>query len=135
MRSAGQLSIVGGAAHGRAKNSSEPADANALRSFAPAISMMQAAEPGTGDHGRSQRRLAFHGPPIRRVLMEEIVNPVVVMVVHLIANEPPEMLFVHRDDMVEKLSAAASYPAFRDSVLPSGKAAWFQSAGVFNTLR
>jgi len=28
------------------------------------------------------------------------------------------MLFVQRDDMVENLSAAASYPAFRSAVLP-----------------
>jgi len=44
------------------------------------------------------------------------VNPVVVVVVHVIANEPSEMLFVQRDDMVENLAAAASYPAFRGSV-------------------
>ena len=46
------------------------------------------------------------------------MNPVVVVVVHVIANEPSEMLFVQRDDMVENLAAAASYPAFRGSVLP-----------------
>ena len=44
------------------------------------------------------------------------MNPVVVVVVHVIANEPSEMLFVQRDDMVENLAAAASYPAFRGSV-------------------
>ena len=46
------------------------------------------------------------------------MNPVVVMVVHVIANEPPQMLFVQRDDMVENLAAAASYPTFRGPVLP-----------------
>jgi len=46
------------------------------------------------------------------------VNPVVVMVVYVIANEPPQMFFVQRDDMVEDLAAAASYPALRNSVLP-----------------
>jgi hypothetical protein len=44
------------------------------------------------------------------------VNPVVVMVAHVIANEPPQMFFVQRDDMVEDLAAAASYPALRNSV-------------------
>src|SRR5579859_3449722 len=89
-----------------------------LRSFALAVSMMQAAEPGTGDHRRGGRRLAFHWPPVRCVIIERIVNPVVVMVVHVIANESPEMLLAQRDDMVEDLAAAASYPAFRNSVLP-----------------
>jgi hypothetical protein len=37
-------------------------------------------------------------------------------VVHVIANEPSVMLFVQSDDMVENLSAAASYPAFRRPV-------------------
>jgi hypothetical protein len=36
----------------------------ALRSFAPAISMMKATEPGTGDHRRRRRRLAFHWPSV-----------------------------------------------------------------------
>ena len=50
-------------------------------------------------------------PSIRRVLIEGIVNPVVVIVVDVITNEPPEMLFVQRDDMIENLAAAASRSA------------------------
>ncbi len=80
--------------------------------------MMKAAEPGTGDHRRSRRRPNLHGPSIRRVLIEGIVNPVVVMVVYVIVNESSEMLFVQRDDMVENLAAAASHPALRSPVLP-----------------
>ena len=80
--------------------------------------MMKATEPGTGDHRRRRRWLAFHWPSIRRVFIEGIVNPVVVVVVHVIANEPPQVLFVQRDDMVENLSAAASHPAFRNPILP-----------------
>jgi len=37
-----------------ANTSIESADASSLRSFAPAVSMMKAAEPGTGDHRRSR---------------------------------------------------------------------------------
>jgi len=44
------------------------------------------------------------------------VNPVVVIVADVIANEPPEMLFVQRDDMIENLAAAASHPAFRKPI-------------------
>ena len=90
----------------------------ALRSFAPAIAMMKATEPGTGDHRRRRRRLAFHWPPIRRILIQGIVNPVVVIVADVIANEPPEMLFVECDDVIENLAAAASHPAFRNPILP-----------------
>jgi hypothetical protein len=43
---------------------------------------------------RRRRGLAFHWPSIRRVLIEEMVNPVIVIVADIIANEPPEMLFV-----------------------------------------
>ena len=35
------------------------------------------------------------------------MNPVVMVVAHVFANEPSEMLFFQRDDMVENLTAAA----------------------------
>ena len=53
--------------------------------------MMKATEPGTGDHRRRQRKLAFHWPPKRRILFEGIVNPVVEIVADVVANEPPQM--------------------------------------------
>src|SRR6516225_8184164 len=61
------------------KKSIVSADTSALRSFAPAISMMKTAEPGAGIHPRTWRGLTFHWPSIRRVLVEGIVNPVVVI--------------------------------------------------------
>ena len=36
---------------------------------ASCLSMMKAAKPGPGDHRRGRRRLAFHWPSIRRVLI------------------------------------------------------------------
>ena len=80
--------------------------------------MMKATEPDTGDHRRRRRRLAFHWPPMRRVLIEGIVNSVVVIVADVVANEPLEMPFVQRDDMIENLASAASHPAFRNPILP-----------------
>jgi hypothetical protein len=80
--------------------------------------MMEASEPGTGDHRRRRRRFALHWPPIRRVLIEGIVTWVVVIVADVLANEPPEMPFVQRDDMIENLASAASHPAFRNPILP-----------------
>jgi hypothetical protein len=80
--------------------------------------MMKATQPRTGDQRRRQTKLAFHWPPIRRILFEGIVNPVIVIVVDIIANKPAEMLFVECDDMIENLAAAASHPAFRNPILP-----------------
>jgi hypothetical protein len=78
---AGRLSIRYNVPALSAKKSIASVAASSLRSVAPAISMMKAAEPGTGDHGSSRRRLAFHKPSMRCVLIEGIVNPVVVVVV------------------------------------------------------
>ena len=117
---AGRLSVADTPAPDRKGQHRVDRRDRALRGFAPAISMMKATQPDTGDHSRGRRRLAFHGPSIRRVLIEGIVNPVVVIVVDVITNEPPEMLFVQRDDMIENLAAAASDPAFRKPILPGG---------------
>ena len=84
---------------GNAKNSIESADSSSLRSFAPAVPMMKAAEPS-----------------VRGVLIQGIVNPILVVVVHVIENEPPQMSFVQSDDMVEHLAAAASHPALCDPI-------------------
>ena len=46
------------------------------------------------------------------------MNAIFVMVVHVIADQPAEMWFVQRDDVVEDLPPATSYPSFRDSILP-----------------
>ena len=62
---------------------------------------------------------------VRRVLLKGIVNPILMVVVHVIADEPPKMALTECDDMVEKLPATASDPAFRDPVLP-----WRLNAGA-----
>ena len=51
------------------------------------------------------------------------MNPVLVVVDHVLANQPPQVRFVQRDDVVEKLAATASNPTLGRSVLP----------GCFNT--
>ena len=53
-----------------------------------------------------------------RILLQRVVDPVVVVVAHVFPDQPPKMLLVQRDDMVEDLAAATSHPAFRDSILP-----------------
>jgi hypothetical protein len=57
-------------------------------------------------------------PTIRCVLFQGIVNAVLVVVAHVITNQPPEMLLVQRDHMVKDLAPAIPDPSFRDSILP-----------------
>src|SRR5579863_5684892 len=87
---------------------------HALRRFAPAIPMMKATEPGTGTHACRRRGPAFHLPWCRCVLAKEIVNPVVVVVVDIVAQQPPQMSFVQRDDVVQDLPPTASDTALRN---------------------
>lgn len=99
-----------------AKRSIASAVASALRDFPPSIKMIKTAQPGDGNHGRAACRLTVHGPSVRRVFIQGVVNPILMIVVHVLANETPQMVFVQRDDVVEHLAAAASDPPFRSSV-------------------
>ena len=60
----------------------------------------------------------FDRAAIRRILCQRVVNTVLMIVVHVIANQPPQMRFVQRDDMVENFATTASDPALCDSILP-----------------
>ena len=90
----------------------------ALRRLLPEVAVVQTTQAGTGSHGRAHCRPFLDRAPARRVLFQGIVNAVLVVVVHVIANQPPEMLFVQRDDMIENLAAGTSGPSFSDSILP-----------------
>ena len=46
------------------------------------------------------------------------MDAVVVVIVQVVMDQPAEMFFIQRDDMVEDLAAATSDPAFGDTVLP-----------------
>src|SRR5262245_45105975 len=88
-----------------------------LCSFALPVSMVQASEPNTGYYFCSRRWPVLDGPAIRRVLLQCIANPVLMVVRHVLTNEAPQMAFTQRDDMVEKLAAATAHPPFGESVL------------------
>ena len=90
----------------------------ALRRLLPEVAVVQTTQAGTGSHGRAHCRPFLDRAPARRVLFQGIVNAVLVVVVHVTANQPPEMLFVRRDDMIENLAAGTSDPSFSDSILP-----------------
>src|SRR5262245_26954249 len=52
------------------------------------------------------------------VFAQRVVNAILVVIAHVVADQTAKMLFIHRDDMVEDLAAAASDPSFGGSVLP-----------------
>ena len=60
------------------------------------------------------------------------MNAVLVVITDVLADDATKVFFVHRDDMVEDLAAAAPNPSFGRSVLPWGvnaRSFGFQSGG------
>ncbi len=43
---------------------------------------------------------------------------------HVIADQPAEMLFIQRDDMVKDLAPETPHPALRDAILPGAPGYW-----------
>src|ERR1035441_7444332 len=80
--------------------------------------MVQAAkprhrnDPATWAHSLSDRT------PFRSLLLQTEMRPVVVVVADELGHQPLEMAFVENDDVIEQVSAATTYEALRDSVLP-----------------
>jgi hypothetical protein len=46
------------------------------------------------------------------------VNPLSVVVGHVVAQKPPEVTFAEDDDVIQKLTPAGSDPSFGERVLP-----------------
>ncbi len=57
-------------------------------------------------------------PAIRRIRFQRVVDAVLVVVAHVISDQPVKMSFVQPNDMVEHLAPATSNPPLRDTVLP-----------------
>ena len=53
-----------------------------------------------------------------RVFAQRVMDAVFVVIADVLADDAVEVFFIHRDDMVEDLAAAASDPSFGGSVLP-----------------
>ena len=80
--------------------------------------MMESAQAGVRNHDRLRRRLPLDRAAIRRVLLQRFVNSISVVIAPVVTQQPAEMRFIQRDDVVEDLAAAATHPAFRHPVLP-----------------
>lgn len=79
---------------------------------------MQAAQARTGNHYSVRCRPLLDRASVWRILFQGVVNAVLVVVIHVIAEQAPEMLFVQRDHLVQDLAAATPHPSFRNTVLP-----------------
>src|SRR5947209_17405092 len=108
-----------GDSEGRAPNTTLTCD-GLLRRVAPGVPVMKPACPRHGDHRRVRCRLRLDRSTVWRVLPQGIVNAILMVVGHVCSNQPVEMAFVQRDDVVEQLAPAAAHPALREAVLPGG---------------
>ena len=62
--------------------------------------------------------LWFDRASLRCIFDQRIVNTVLLVVVHIVADQPSEMLLVQLDQVVKNFIAASFYPPFSDAVLP-----------------
>ena len=94
--------------------------------------MMETAQARARNHRRLGRRLLLNWPAIRSALAEGVVNPIFAIIADVISDQPPKMLFVERNHVVEYFSATRSHPAFGDTVLPGrlhARLLWLQTRG------
>ena len=103
-----------------------------LRRLSPPVAMVKTAEAwqrsqsGVGNWSWLDRTSAGS------VFVQGVVNTVLVVIADVLADDTTKVFFVHRDDVVEDLAAAAPNPSFGRSVLPWGvnaRSFGFQSGG------
>ena len=89
--------------------------------------MMQSAEYGCFDNSPFGLDRAMHG----RVLIQRHVRAAdVVIVVNVVGQDCPKVIFVQNDDMIQAFSPKCAIHAFRDRILPwRMRSRW----GVFKT--
>jgi len=80
--------------------------------------MVQSAQPRKRNHRRVCLRLALDRSALRRVLSQRVVNPVLVVIAHIVPKQTQKMTLVQSNNMIQELTAAASYPTFGSSILP-----------------
>jgi hypothetical protein len=78
--------------------------------------MVQPTQPRNRDYGRTRLWLWLDSPSVRRILFQRIVKAIFLMVVHIIAHDPAQMLLVQCDDVVKDLAPATSDPALGNAI-------------------
>ena len=59
-----------------------------LRGLSPSIAMVQPTQPRNGNHLRVAFQPVLYRTPVRRVLFQLVVKPILLMVVHVITHDP-----------------------------------------------
>src|ERR1035437_6264775 len=84
-------------------------------SSGPVIAVMQPAQAPLANHCTVFQR-AY--PTSRRLLVQPEVRSVVVIIGNVLGEESLQMALIHRDHVVEQVTAAASDPTLGDPILP-----------------
>ena len=87
------------------------------RCILPDIAMVQATHARHPDDFRIRLRLSLNRATVRRILNHS-VNALGVVVADIVAKQPPQVVLIEHDHMIEDLAPARSYPALCCSVLP-----------------
>src|SRR5215469_357627 len=80
--------------------------------------MVQSAQPRQRNHRRVCLRLALDRSALRRILSQGVVNSVSMVIAHVLPKQTEKMTLVPSNDMIQELTAAASYPTLGSSILP-----------------
>ena len=81
--------------------------------------MVQAAQPRHTKHFATRRRIGGCNATCRRSFLQPEMCPVVVIVGNVFGDQPFEMAFVERDNLVEQISATATDKSLSDTVMDS----------------
>src|ERR1700746_1156631 len=80
--------------------------------------MMQAPESRKGPNLAFAPWASANRPTRRRVLREAEMRSVPMVVAHIFGHQPFQMALIQDDYVIQQVSSATSYPAFRNPVLP-----------------
>jgi hypothetical protein len=81
----------------------------------PVVAVMQTAEP----RGRNDAADALgRNSVLRGFFPESQMRAVLMVVADVFREQPLQMPFIHRDDVIQQVTAAALHPPFRHTVLP-----------------
>jgi hypothetical protein len=81
------------------------------------VAMMQSTEPRCGDNltlSPGDTGLSLAGS----FLLYPEMSAVFVVIAHILGKKSLQMALIERDDVIEQITSAASYPTFGNAVLP-----------------
>jgi len=80
--------------------------------------MVKVTQAWQGNQTGMSRWFSLDRTSMGRVFAQGVVNAILLVIAHVLADQTAKMFFIHRDDMVQDLATAASNPSFSGSVLP-----------------